>query len=86
MSGNNTTPTAATPIRRPNTRSEVGTVELAAGELTKPGAVSIQGNNLAIQNQNPANLIHSKLADAAKLAPVGARATDVDVSVGVKIK
>ncbi len=46
MSGSHTT---ATPARGLNTRSEVGTVELAASELTKPGAVSVQGNVLTIQ-------------------------------------
>jgi hypothetical protein len=83
MSGN---PTTATPIQGHNTRSEVGKVELAAGELTKAGAVSINGNNLTIQNQKLADLIHSKLADAAKLTPAARAATDVDVGVSVKVK
>lgn len=86
MSSSSGTQSPAKLASRLNTRSEAGTVELAAGELTKAGAVSVKGNVLTVQNQQLADLIHSKLADAAKLAPAGKRATDVDVSVGVKVK
>ncbi|WP_019833503.1 hypothetical protein [Sphingomonas sp. PR090111-T3T-6A] len=81
-----TTKVAATALKRLNTRSESGTVELAASDLTKPGAVSVKGGVLSIQNEKLANLIHTKLADASRLVPGGLAAADVDVSVGVKVK
>jgi hypothetical protein len=70
----------------PNTRTESGTIELAPNELTKAGAISVNGGVLTVKNAELANLIHSKLADASKLLPAGKVASDVDVSVGVKIK
>jgi hypothetical protein len=74
------------PPKRPNSRTDTGTVELAPNELSKAGVVSVEGGVLTVKNEELANLIHSKLADASKLLPTGLRATDVDVSVGVKIK
>ncbi len=72
--------------RLPNSRTDTGTVELALGELTKAGAVSVAGGVLTVKNEQLASLIHSKLAEAARLTPAGKVASDVDVSVGVKIK
>jgi hypothetical protein len=70
----------------PNSRADAGTVELAPQELTKAGAFSIQGGVLTVKNEQLANLIHSKLADASKMLPAGKVASDVDVGVTVKIK
>jgi hypothetical protein len=72
--------------RLPNSRTDTGTVEIPPNELTQPGAVSVQGGVLTVKNAQLANLIHSKLAEASKLLPAGKAASDVDVSVGVKIK
>jgi len=72
--------------RLPNSRTEAGSIELAPHELTKAGAFAVHEGVLTVKNAELANLIHSKLADAAKLVPAGKAATDVDVSVGVKIK
>jgi hypothetical protein len=69
-----------------NSRTDAGTVELPPEELTKAGAFSVQGGVLTVKNEQIANLIHSKLAEATKLVPGGKVASDVDVSVGVKIK
>jgi hypothetical protein len=77
---------ASQPQRLPNSRTETGTIELAPHELTQAGAFTVQGGVLTVKNEQLANLIHSKLADASKLAPAGKVASDVDVSVGVKIK
>jgi hypothetical protein len=52
----------------------------------KAGTVSVEGGVLTVKNEQLANLIHSKIAEASRLVPANARASDVDVSVGVKIK
>jgi hypothetical protein len=80
----------ADPIRPrtniPNTRTDTGTLEIPPAELMKAGTVSVEGGVLTVKNEQLANLIHSKIAEASRLVPANARASDVDVSVGVKIK
>jgi hypothetical protein len=73
-------------VRLPNSRTDSGTIEMNPSELTKAGAISVAGGVLTVKNEQLASLIHSKLADAAKMVPNGKVASDVDVSVGVKIK
>lgn len=68
-----------------HTKTETGTIQLNPADLTKAGAVSLHGGVLTVKNDHLADLIHTKIADAAKLAP-SLKATDVDVSVGVKVK
>ena len=77
---------AAGTLSRLNTRSETGSIEIPAAELTKAGAFSVKGGVLTVQNAQLSQLINSKLADAANLAPGGRAATDVDVGVTVKVK
>ena len=67
------------------TKTDTGTIELHPADLTKAGAVSLHGGVLTVKNDHLADLIHAKIADAAKLAP-GLKATDVDVGVSVKVK
>ena len=67
-------------------RAESGTLELRPAELTKAGAFSVNNGVLTVKNEQLADLIHSKLADATKLLPGGVAASDVDVGVTVKVK
>jgi len=69
-----------------HSRTETGTIQLPVSALTKPDAVTVHNGVLTVKNQELSDLIHKKLADASKLAPQGLAATDVDVSVGVKVK
>ena len=75
------------PIRgTPVSRTETGAVELPVNELAKSDVVSVKSGVLTVKNQQLADLIHSKLADASKLVPGGRAASDVDVGVTVKVK
>lgn len=77
---------AATTLTRLNTRSETGSVNIPASELTKPGAFTVNNGVLTVQNAQLAKLINSKLADASALVPGGKAAVDVDAGVTVKVK
>ena len=67
-------------------RTEKAQITLAPDAVLKPGAIALQGTTLKLQNQELANLIHSKLAASAALVAAHPGAADADVSVGVKVK
>jgi hypothetical protein len=67
-------------------RTETGSIDLPAHALSQADAVTVKSGVLTVKNQQLADLIHSKLADASKLVPQGRAASDVDVGVSVKAK
>lgn len=67
-------------------RTDTGSIEMSPKELNAAGAVSVKNGVLTVKNEHLANLIHAKLASASAMVPGGKAATDVDISVGIKIK
>jgi hypothetical protein len=73
-------------LRGLHSRTDTGSIELPVHELTQAGAVTVTNGVLSVKNQQLADLIQKKLADASKLVPGGKVASDVDVGVTVKVK